>query len=203
MLSIPLMWWLLLLFLSVVLGCYYYLMTHHCYYCCCCLQEYHQRHCEASGFRHHCSAKKGPYLPQRQCSGQQDQVPSSRGMLRFCDQSCSWAYCSHYFIVGHWTTESRNKSLVTMNVVIFFYQGLVIVHVLEAKDLKSGDVNIMGKGKSDPYCTITSRIWRLALIKGMFIYRVHRVYFYLSWWCHWETVCVIGVDVLWILLLLI
>ena len=52
----------------------------------------------------------------------------------------------------------------------FTYQGLVIIHVLEAKDLKSGDVNIMGKGKSDPYCTITSGIQRfLLLAKWIFI----------------------------------
>ncbi|ESN94049.1 extended synaptotagmin-like protein 2a [Helobdella robusta] len=33
-------------------------------------------------------------------------------------------------------------------------EGLVIIHMVECKALKSADINIIGKGKSDPYCTI-------------------------------------------------
>ena len=34
-------------------------------------------------------------------------------------------------------------------------QGVLRVHVIEAKDLKRADISITGRGKSDPYATIT------------------------------------------------
>lgn len=36
-----------------------------------------------------------------------------------------------------------------------FEQGVLRVHVIQAKNLEKKDSNVLGKGKSDPYATIT------------------------------------------------
>jgi Ca2+-dependent lipid-binding protein len=34
-------------------------------------------------------------------------------------------------------------------------EGVLRIHVVEAKDLMKKDISVLGKGKSDPYCIIT------------------------------------------------
>jgi Ca2+-dependent lipid-binding protein len=38
---------------------------------------------------------------------------------------------------------------------ISVYQGVLRVHVVEAKQLMKKDISVLGKGKSDPYVVIT------------------------------------------------
>ena len=39
--------------------------------------------------------------------------------------------------------------------MIFCTQGVLRVHMVEAKDLKKADISLTGKGKSDPYAIVT------------------------------------------------
>jgi len=36
-------------------------------------------------------------------------------------------------------------------------QGVLRIHVVEAKELEKADISLMGKGKSDPYTVIRSK----------------------------------------------
>ena len=37
---------------------------------------------------------------------------------------------------------------------MFLWQGVLRIHVVEAKDLVSADIKVLGKGKSDPYAVV-------------------------------------------------
>lgn len=41
-----------------------------------------------------------------------------------------------------------------INILIFFCQGVLRIHVVEAKHLMKKDIGMLGKGKSDPYAVI-------------------------------------------------
>ena len=39
----------------------------------------------------------------------------------------------------------------------YFCQGVLRIHVIEAKDLVAADIGILKKGKSDPYCIVRGK----------------------------------------------
>ena len=40
------------------------------------------------------------------------------------------------------------------NFALLHFQGVLRLHIVAAKDLKRADINLIGKGKSDPYVKI-------------------------------------------------
>lgn len=41
--------------------------------------------------------------------------------------------------------------------VVFVFQGVLRIHMVGAKDLKKADINLFGKGKSDPYVKLIGK----------------------------------------------
>lgn len=38
---------------------------------------------------------------------------------------------------------------------MFFFKGVLRIHIVEAKNLMKKDISMLGKGKSDPYAIVT------------------------------------------------
>lgn len=41
------------------------------------------------------------------------------------------------------------------NILLLFTQGVLRLHIVEARELIRADVGVLGMGKSDPYCIIS------------------------------------------------
>lgn len=45
--------------------------------------------------------------------------------------------------------------ILVLIIRLFVTQGVLRIHVVEAKDLMKKDIGVLGKGKSDPYAIVT------------------------------------------------